>query len=404
MKILHIILLANLILLSGTLSAQFKIEPLPVQASLIKEGKSQFLDGPSILKLKDYFIWGGSVIQGKDHKYHMVFSLWESGQDKPNFGTNWVLESMLGYAVSEYPDKEFEFKKIILKGARHDGDNKAWDAQMVHNPHLKEFNGKYYLYYIGASDPGQKVAPDLNKRARVQQSLKIGVLSFKSFDKLLQGDFKRPQKPALTPRSRVKANQVLNPSPKGTPTKPDNLIAVNPSVAYNHKSREYMLFFKGNVYEPHWKGVHGVATGPSPEGPFTAKDDFIFDVRMPNGKLASAEDPYVWYAPKYDCFFAIVKDFTGAFTNASKKSLAMLKSADGIHWEITSQSLFMKRELTLEDGTKIQLDRLERPQLLVNAEGVPMYLYCAAAVLPLNSKKDGSSFNVQVPLQVILED
>lgn len=159
-----------------------------------------------------------------------------------------------------------------------------------------------------------------------------------------------------------------------------------------------MLFFKGNIYEPGWKGVHGVATGPSPLGPFQAKDEVIFDIKMPDGSFASSEDPYVWFSKKHQLFFAIVKDFTGELTKGEKKSLAILYSEDGLVWKLGENSLFMKREVILKNGKKISLDRLERPQLLLSEEGIPEVLYCAAAVEPLGSKNDGSSFNIQIPL------
>ncbi|WP_339869995.1 glycoside hydrolase family protein [uncultured Algoriphagus sp.] len=389
-----------LISISGIATAQFQVKPLPVQAVLKQGEENQFLDGPSTLKLKDYFVWGGSVVKGKDGKYHMLFALWESGADKEEFNKSWVLESKIGHAISDYPDRDFEFQKIILRGARYDGNVDAWDAQGVHNPHVKEFDGSFYLYYIGGKDPGEQTAPDVDKRNRVQQSQQLGVIKFDSFEDLEAGKFTRPTEPLLSPRTRVKPNQVVNPSPEGTVAKPDNLIVVNPSVDYNPKTKEYMLFFKGNIYEPSWKGVHGVATGPTPVGPFTARDEFIFDVRMPDGKIASTEDPYVWFSTKYDCFFAVVKDFTGTVAKSEKKVLAILKSEDGIKWEITSEPLFMKREVTLENGEILHLDRLERPQLLLSDDGIPLYLYCAAAVENVNDKKDGSSFNIQIPLAV----
>lgn len=143
--------------------AQISIKPQTVEANLENNGTSEFLDGSSILKLADYFVWGGSVAKGKDGKYHMLFSLWESGNDTDVFSTSWVLESKIGYAVSDFPDRNFQFKGIILKGARYDGKPEAWDAQGVHNPHLKEFEGSYYLYYIGGRDPGERSAPDVDK-------------------------------------------------------------------------------------------------------------------------------------------------------------------------------------------------------------------------------------------------
>lgn len=398
MNLKYIAGFALTLVLSLDAFTQIQVKSLPIDAAIVKTGQSTFLNGNSILKLKDYFVWGGSVVKGKDGKYHMLFSLWESGADKDSFSKSWVLESKIGYAVSDFPDKGFQFQKIILKGARYDGDTDAWDAQGVHNPHVKLFEDSYYLYYIGGKDPGKEIAPEVDKRNRVQQSQQMGVIRFESFEDLINGQFQRSKNPILSPRTRVKSTNVVNPSPEGTIAKPDNLIVVNPSVDYNPKTKEYMLFFKGNIYEPSWKGVHGVATGPSPLGPFKARDEFIFDVRMPDGKIASTEDPYVWFSSKHDSFFAIVKDFSGAVTGGEKKALALLKSHDGIKWETTENSLFMKREVILKSGQIIQLDRMERPQLLLSENGVPLYLYCAAAVENVNLKNDGSSFNLQIPL------
>lgn len=120
----------------------------PLEGKFVKHDGKTIVESPNILQLEDYFVWGGSVIKGKDDKYHMLFSLWESGEEHAPFQDGWLLHSKFAYAVSDYPDKEFEFQKIILRGRMFEGDPTAWDVQSVHNPHLKEFNQKYYLWEI----------------------------------------------------------------------------------------------------------------------------------------------------------------------------------------------------------------------------------------------------------------
>lgn len=377
------------------------VEPL-VGEFIIHNGKT-IIESPNTLQYKDYFIWGGSVIKGKDNKYHMLFSLWECGEKWAPFQDGWLINSKIAYAVSDYPNKEFEFQKIALRGRIFEGDSTAWDAQSVHNPHIKEFNSKYFLYYTGSRDlgPQPKGSPgeNLSKRNRIQQSQKIGVIEFDSFQDLLTGKFKRPDKPLLIPRTRVKKDNVLNPSPDGTIAKPDNLIVVNPSVVYRPSAEKYLLYFKGNMWDPNWRGVHGVAIGNSPTGPFTAMDDFVFDIRLENGKIASAEDPYVWYHKKLNRFYAVIKDFTGKITG-SKPGLAILVSADGINWQKPVNSLFMKKELLFANVQRLDVSNLERPQLLINKGGSPSVLYCACSVEPVRDKKDGSTFNVQISINM----
>lgn len=361
-----------------------------------------FLRGPSVLNDSSRFVWGGSVVKGDDNKYHMLYSTWECGDSLPAFGDSWVLHSKIAYAVSDYPDRDFKFQKIILQGRALEGDSTAWDAQMVHNPHLKKFGDKYYLYYIGSVDPGVQPpgskGENLNKRNRVQQSQKIGVIEFENFEDLLSGNFKRPNAPLLSPRTRVKVNDIVSPSPIGTKAKPDNIIVVNPSVVQRPSDGKFLLYFKGNIYEPQWKGVHGVAISDSPTGPFVATDTIVFDIRLDDGKIASAEDPFVWYHKKNDKFYAVFKDFSGKITG-HEPGLAILESEDGITWLKPESSFFMKKQLVLENGDTINVNRLERPQFLIDENGDPEVIYCACSLVNVNPRKDGASFNVHIPLK-----
>ncbi len=129
---------------------ELAVKALPIDGKIV----GNILSGSSVLNDSDRFVWGASVIKGKDDKYHMLYATWECGDSIPQFSDSWVLHSKIAYAVSDYPDRDFEFQKIVLRGRESEGDSAAWDAQMVHNPHIKEFNNKYYLYYGGGKDPG----------------------------------------------------------------------------------------------------------------------------------------------------------------------------------------------------------------------------------------------------------
>ena len=153
------------------------------------------------------------------------------------------------------------------------------------------------------------------------------------------------------------------------------------------------------MYDPGWKGIHGVAIGDSPRGPFTALDEFIFDVRQDDGSIASAEDPYVWYNQEHKSFYALIKDFTGSITG-SGPGLAILTSDDGIEWRIpeTGQG-YLKKEIRFTDGSVLKVSNLERPQLLLDDQGMPLVLYAACSIEAVGNKRDGSTFNVHIPLR-----
>ncbi|MGQ7870681.1 glycoside hydrolase family protein [Sunxiuqinia sp. sy24] len=377
--------------------AILEIKAEPIHAKI----DGNILTGPSVLNDSNRFVWGGSVIKGDDNKYHMLYATWECGDSIPKFSDSWVLHSKIAYAVSDYPNRDFKFQKIVLKGRALAGDSTAWDAQMVHNPHIRKFNNKYYLYYVSAKDPGLQPTGSkgekVNKRNRVQQSQCIGVIEFNSFDDLVNGNFKRSDTPLLSPRTRVKPDNIVAPSPYGTAPKPDNIIVVNPSVVQRPSDGKYLLYFKGNFYNPGWRGVHGIAIADSPTGPFTATEHFVFDIRNDDGTIASGEDPYVWYHNTHEKFYVILKDFTGKITE-DKPGLALLESSDGIEWIKPMSTFFMKKEVILQSGDTISMNRLERPQLLIDKNGNPTVLYCAGAITEVNTRTDGASFNVHIPL------
>ncbi len=378
-------------------------ETLKVNAeSVSAKVDGNILSGASVLNDLDRFVWGGSVVKSEDNKYHMLYATWECGDSIPKFTDSWVLLSKIAYAVSDYPDRDFKFQKIVLQGRALDGDSTAWDAQMVHNPHVKKFNNKYYLYYGGGTDPGIQPkgskGENVNKRNRVQQSQCIGVIEFNSFDDLMKGNFKRLDTPILTARTRVKPDNIVNPSPEGTEPKPDNIIVVNPSVVQRPSDGKYLLYYKGNFYNPGWRGVHGVAIGDSPTGPFTTTDHFVFDIRNEDGTIASGEDPYVWYHNSHEKFYVVFKDFSGKVTEG-KPGLAILESHDGIKWTKPKNSFFMKKEVILDTGDTIKVSNLERPQLLIDQDGNPTVLYSACSLGGVGNKTDGSTFNVHIPLK-----
>jgi hypothetical protein len=187
---------------------------------------------------------------------------------------------------------------------------------------------------------------------------------------------------------------VIDPSPDGTEALPDNLIVVNPTVEHRTADGKYLLYFKGNLYDPGWRGAHGLAIADDPAGPFEPVDQFMFELRTEDGKIASAEDPYVWYHPGTGLFYAVFKDFSGRFTG-SDPALAMMISEDGIDWKLHPKRIFAKKDIPLTDGSSISLANFERPQFIINEKGEPVAFYAACSISGCGPKTDGSTFNAQ---------
>ncbi len=117
-------------------------------------------------------------------------------------------------------------------------------------------------------------------------------------------------------------------------------------------------------------------------------------------KKVSAEDTFVRHHKKDRCFYAVAKDFNGKLTG-SVPGLALLKSDDGLDWRPGTVPLFMKKELILKNGSILKVDRLERPQILLDKNDDPEILFAACSIDPCNGKKDGGTFNVQIQIKKV---
>ncbi len=369
------------------------LEPIP--GRVILEGGKIRLDSPAILRVPQRHVWGASVVRGEDGRYHMFHVQIDAGSEARGFSDEWLFSSVVMHAVSEQPNRDFTPTSIVLGP----GDESRWDAMGAHNPHVRVFDGEAYLYYIGSRDSGPQPpgtpGGGLSARSRIQQMQRVGVVHATSVLELAAGRFERPTEPILEPRTRVKDKDVLFPSAPGVTPLPDNLVVVNPAVVRAPDGEGFLLYFKGNLYDPNWRGVHGAARGPAPGGPFAALDCYLFDVRMPDGRLASAEDPYVWRDEERGRYYALVKDFSGRLTGADP-GLALLTSVDGLDWAPARHPLASPKELRFADGTVLPVKRLERPQLLLDARGRPEVLYAACIV---GDGYDGPTFNVHIRLQ-----
>jgi len=375
-----------------------RLEPIPGHVE--RDGERIVIESPAILRDDDHHVWGASAIRGEDGRYHLFHVRIDAGPEARPFGDEWLFSSEIGHAVSDSPDRDFVFDRVVLRGRAAEGKPEAWDAQSVHNPHVRRFGERVYLYHIGSRYPGPQPAgspgASLRQRDRIQQVQQTGVVVAESAEALAAAGFERGDQPLLGARTRVKAKDVIDPSPPGTAALPDNLIVVNPSVVRQPSDGRYLLYFKGNLYDPTWRGVHGVALGDAPAGPFRALDRFVFDVRMPDGRLASAEDSYVWHDDRRGRFYAIVKDFSGRLTGG-EPGLALLTSLDGLAWERAKHPLVSPKELRFADGARLPVQNLERPQLLLDDAGRPRVLYAACIV---GKGYEGHAFNVALPLQV----
>lgn len=343
--IFFFILISGCTIPCGEYNLGEKILPVPKTAVFMDEG---------------YYTWGGSMTRSPDGQYHLYYSRWPVGL---GFQA-WVTHSEIAHAVADHPLGPYHVKNVALppRGAGY------WDGLCTHNPTIHHFNNKYYLYYMGNTGDW-KNTPGLNMLHRNNQRIGVAVSDHPD------GPWQRSDTP------------LVDVSPDSTAY--DALMVSNPSIALRRDGK-YILIYKavGKQRPLPFGGpvVHLAATAASPEGPFEKLNQPLF---LSEGADFPAEDPYIWVQD--DCFYAILKDMKGYFTDAGQ-SLVLFSSPDGLEWSLAEHPLVSGLNVRMKGGHVLKLSHLERPQLYME-NGKPAVLFCAAD----STRK--SAFNIHIPLK-----
>jgi len=88
-------------------------------------------------------VWGGGPVAGPDGRYYHLYARWAA---EAGFHA-WVTHSKIGWAVGDSPLGPWTVQGTLL-GAR-----RGWD-QVLHNPDVHCFEGRYYLYDTGNHGDG----------------------------------------------------------------------------------------------------------------------------------------------------------------------------------------------------------------------------------------------------------
>ena len=314
--------------------------------------------------LKDYMVWCGSMVKGDDGKYYLFYSRWPRSSGH----YAWATESEVALAVADRPTGPYTHVKVILEKR----DKKYWDADVTHNPTVYKFGKKYYLYYMGTNGNekfSQKVTMKDAGWWEYRNNQRIGLAVASS----PLGPWQRSEKPIIDTTYQSFDHQLVS----------------NPAVT-KRADGKYQMIYKGvsqGKMPFGGKVLHGIAIADQPEGPFKKLPNRIF---VKDGVQFAAEDPFIWYQNRK--YWAIVKDMSGAFTNAGT-SLALFESQDGINdWKPSKNVLVTTTKIPWKSGTK-QVTKLERPQLWLD-KGVPKVLFCAVY-------DDSDNYNVAIPLRFI---
>ncbi len=316
----------------------------------------QSLSNDNIFKTKGYYNWGASIIKGDDGKYHLFYSRWK----KDKTFTGWLTHSEIAHAVSKNPEGPWKYRETVLKGRK--GDH--WDAITAHNPKIKYFEGKYYLYYCATNLGGRSFTEDeLIETALtgyshpnwkiLRPNQRTGVAVSESLD----GPWKRMDKPIIEPSG------------------PITTLTVNPAIERGKEGNYYLIVKGDKPNEIRFIRNQAIAISNSPTGPFEIQPKPVID-------YLDTEDMSLWYDTDLDYFYAVFH---------AHSFIGMVSSPDGIHWKKATEYSLMPKTVPLKNREALKPDRLERP-FVYSEDG-------KARVLSLAVKKGDESYCIFIPIK-----
>ena len=345
------ILLPVLILLFNVLPVSGQVPP----DDLFLRDRLQPVSQDNIFRTGGYYNWGASIIKGKDGKYHLFYARW---QKKYSF-TGWLLFSEVAHAISDTPAGPWKYKETVLQG-RGPGH---WDAYTCHNPKIKNFNGKYYLYYISTN---------LGEKELSQEQLEE--IAHTGYTHSLWGPLRNNQRTGVAVANSLDGPWNRLDKPIIEPSGPITTLTVNPAITQGPDAKYYLIVKGDKPHEKRFIRNQAMAVGKSPAGPFVIQPEPVID-------YLDTEDMSVWYDRKRDRFYGVFHAHT---------FIGMVTSADGIHWKKAADYVVMPKEVHMHDGSVLKPDRLERPFVYIEND--------EPGVLSLVVKKSDESYIVCIPI------
>lgn len=296
-------------------------------------------DSSFFVKDVEYYNWCNSVIKGEDGLYHLFFSRWPK---KIGF-YSWLTHSEIAHATAINPYGPYKNAKTILKSRSNN-----WDKITMHNVQVNKFGDKYYMYYISTNSDTVKLNDD--------DLQEIGSTGYSHrYWSLLRSN----QRTGVAVATDLNGCWKRMDSCLIQPSKPIYTVAVNPSVCKGKDGRYYMIIKGDNSTSSNRHLIQAVGISDNPLGPFILEKEPAFS-DIPT------EDVCIWFDKERNRFYAIFHAHGGDF-------IGLITSENGINWKKANNYIVCKKEVPLNDGTVLKVDRMERPYIYLE-DGKPKML------------------------------
>ena len=339
---------------------QYSCKQAPKEQIVLSD-KIQPLTESNVFRDEAHFNWCNSIIKGNDGKYHMFYSRW----NREKGFSAWLTHSTVAHAVSDSPAGPYTYVNTVIDLEKD--EYKAGSLITAHNPKIKFFDGKYYLYFISTH---------LNHDVTNERLLEIGKIESHMQDN--DRKYLREQQRTylavcddLNGEWKVNQNSLLEPSG------PIATLVVNPAIAQGPDERYYMIVKGDKPGSVKFERNQAVAVSNYPDHGFVLQSKPVI-------KDWDTEDVSMWYDEGTKRFYAVFHAHT---------FVGMMTSSDGINWEKAKDFVVTKKCLARAESTdSIRPVRMERP--FVYVEGNEAKVLSMAVMV-----KGGDAYIVMAPLK-----
>jgi len=314
-----------------------------------------------VFAMEGYYVWGASVLKDTDGLYHMFACRWPIA-----WGIySWYSHSDIVRAVGKRPEGPFEYQETLSVLKEPD-----WSSGFTIGPNAFEFDGKYYLLYVGSRLP--EGAPGEREAYMAWRHKKRHVIRFNQRVGLASAPHPAgPWKP-------VSETPILEPRPD----KWDAPFVTNPVLRIAPDDRA-LLMYKSSTERSTDPGktkdgelMFGMAIADRPEGPYERiGPEPLFE--------EDVEDPCFWHEDGR--WWMICKDMTGRIGGDRYGAGLLYTSQDALHWEEAANIVAWKMWIDWKNEPRQPIHQMEKPTIYFEA-GRPRCLY--TAVVPTEERSE----------------
>lgn len=305
-----------------------------------------------------YYNWCNSIIKGDNGKYHLIYSRFP--KSKSFF--SWLTNSEVALATADSPEGPYRYAKTLINVDQ--SVYKAGDLITAHNPKIKYFDGKYYIYFISTHLDKPIDETELIETCRL------------GYDHPNWKPLRTNQRTYIATATSIDGEWTINHHPILEPAGPIETLVVNPAITQGGDGRYYMIIKGDKPGTTKFERNQAVAISNYPDTGFVIQPE-------PMIQDWDTEDASIWYDKERKRFYTVFH---------AHSYLGLMTSTDGTSWEKATDFKLVQKDIRQAGTDKLlKPHRMERPFIYIE-DGKPRVL---AAALMFD---DGDTSIVTIPI------